>query len=62
MSTVEHALRQTTERLRLSRLSPHGMRHWAASAMLSALFPTPNFGPPAGKGGEPKKDEKKEKS
>jgi hypothetical protein len=34
----------------------------AFSAMLNALFPTPNLGPPAGKGGEPKKDEKKEKS
>lgn len=30
--------------------------------LLNALFPLPNFGPPGGKGGEPKKDDKNQKN
>jgi len=40
-SVVHHGLRKTCERLRLPKLTPHGLRHLHASLLLDAGLPVP---------------------
>jgi integrase len=41
-SMTAHALRATCDRLRLTRLTPHGLRHLSASLLIAQNVPLPN--------------------